>query len=118
VQESLNEHDVPGELIVVSDGDTAIHFIESFDAEEINCPDLVIIDLNLPRASGLAVLQTMRRSVKCRNTPVVILSSSEVQKEKEEAAQLGANRFIKKPLHLEAFLDLGSVFKTLLEDGP
>jgi CheY-like chemotaxis protein len=48
----------------------------------------------------------------------VILSSSEVQKEIDEAAQLGANRFIRKPMRLEEFLALGAVFKTLLEQTP
>ncbi|HEX4278382.1 MAG TPA: response regulator [Bryobacteraceae bacterium] len=118
MRECLKEHDVSGELIVVSDGDTAIRFIESFDTDETNCPDLVILDLNLPKASGLAVLRTMRRSVKCKDAPVVILSSSEVQKEIDEAAQLGANRFIRKPMRLEEFLALGAVFKTLLEQTP
>lgn len=117
MRESLNEHGVPGELIILSDGDTAIRFIESLDTDEINCPDLAIIDLNLPKASGLAVLHTMRRSVKCKDVVVVILSSSEVQKEKDEAERLGANRFITKPLRLEEFLGLGAVFKTLLEQG-
>jgi DNA-binding response OmpR family regulator len=117
VRESLIEHGVPGELIVFSDGDAAIRFIETLDTDEINCPDLMIVDLNLPKASGLAVLQTMRRSMKCKDVVVVILSSSDVQKEKDEAARLGANRFIRKPLRLEEFLSLGAVFKRLLEQG-
>jgi DNA-binding response OmpR family regulator len=114
VRESLNEHGVRGELILISDGETAIRFIESFDTDGTNCPDLVILDLNLPKASGLAVLRSMRRSVKCKDAPVVILSSSEVQTEKDEATRLGANRFIRKPMHLEEFMRLGAIFKTLL----
>ncbi len=118
VRESLKEHGVAGELLVVSDGDAAIRFIETLETEEMDCPDLVIVDLNLPKVSGLAVLRTMRRSVKCKDAVVVILSSSDVQKEKDEAALLGANRFILKPMRLEEFLGLGAVFRTLLEQGP
>jgi len=117
VRESLKEHGIPGELIVVSDGDTAIRFIESFDTDEKDCPDLVILDLNLPKASGLAVLQTIRRSMKCKNSQVVILSSSEVQREIDDAIQLGADSFIRKPMGLDDFLGLGAVFKTILEQG-
>jgi DNA-binding response OmpR family regulator len=117
VREALNEHGVPGDLIVISDGDTAIRFIESLDAGDTNCPDLTIVDLNLPRAPGLSVLQSMRSSPKCRDATVVILSSSEVQEERDAAAQLGANRFIRKPLRLEEFLALGAVFKRILEQG-
>ena len=80
--------------------------------------DLVIIDLNLPKAPGLAVLRVMRRSVKCKDAAVVILSSSDLQKEKDDAAALGANRFLRKPMRLEEFLSLGAVFKALLERRP
>jgi CheY-like chemotaxis protein len=59
----------------------------------------------------------MRRSVRCKDALVVILSSSEVQQEKDEAAQLGANRFIRKPMYLEEFPGLGAVFKMILEQG-
>jgi DNA-binding response OmpR family regulator len=65
VRAALDEHGVPGELIVISDGDTAIRFIDTLESDAVNCPDLVIIDLNLPKAPGLAVLRVMRRSVKC-----------------------------------------------------
>ena len=118
VRASLNEHGVRGELIVISDGDTAIRFIDNLDSAGVNCPDLAIIDLNLPRTPGVAVLRAMRRSVKCKDAVVVILSSSDVQREKDEAAALGANRFLKKPMRLEEFLSLGTVFKALLERGP
>jgi CheY-like chemotaxis protein len=76
------------------------------------------IALNLPKASGLAVLGSPRRSVKCKDTPVVILSSSEMQKEKDEAAQLSANRFIWKPVRLEELLALGAVFNSILQESP
>jgi DNA-binding response OmpR family regulator len=118
VRASLNEHGVPGELIVISDGDTAIRFIENLDSDGVNCPDLAIIDLNLPRAPGVEVLRAMRRSARCKHAVVVILSSSDVQKEKDEAAALGANRVVRKPMRLEEFLNLGAVFKALLERGP
>ena len=113
MRESLNEHGIPGEPVVIPDGESAINFIESLDAEQTGCPDLVIIDLNLPRF-GLSVLETMRQSVKCRDAIVVILSSSDIEKDRNEAVRLGATRYIRKPLRLEEFLSLGAVFKTML----
>jgi len=62
IRKALEEHGVAGELTVADDGEEAIHFIRSLDREpSVECPDLVIIDLNLPRKSGREVLETMRR---------------------------------------------------------
>jgi len=115
VREALQEHGVTGELVLISDGDEAIRFIGTLDAEPVACPDLVIIDLNLPKSPGLEVMQTIRQSPKCRNATVLIFSSSDVESDKMEAQRLGASRYIRKPLRLEEFFQLGAVFKEILE---
>lgn len=115
VRESLNQYHVAGELVVIPDGDSATRFIESLDAQQTRSPDLVIIDLNLPRVPGLSVLKTMRKSLKCKDATAVVLSSSEIENDRIEALRLGATRYIRKPLRLEEFLSLGAVFKTMLD---
>jgi CheY-like chemotaxis protein len=77
----------------------------------------VIIDLSLPKRSGREVLETMRRSERCRNIPVVILSSSDALQDKADAARLGASLYIRKPSRLEDFLRLGATFKAIIESG-
>jgi CheY-like chemotaxis protein len=105
-----------GELTVVDDGESAIHLIQSLDQNAIAvCPDLVIIDLNLPRRSGCEVLEIMRRCEKCRHIPVVILSSSDALQDRAEAARLGATRYIRKPSRLEDFLALGATFREIID---
>ena len=116
MREALEEHGVQGELIVISDGDYAVRFIEALDTEPVACPDLVILDLNLPKVSGFEVLKTMRRSVKCQNATVLILSSSDIQREREQAIRLGASLYIRKPLRLQEFFKLGGVFKSILQN--
>ena len=113
VRKALEEDGFPGELTVVNDGEPAIHLIQSL----ADCPDLVIIDLNLPKKSGREVLEAMRRSEKCRHVPVVILSSSNDQQDKADAARLGASRYIRKPSRLEDFLALGAAFREIIESG-
>jgi DNA-binding response OmpR family regulator len=113
VRKALEEHGFSGELTVVDDGETAIRLIQSLD----DCPDLVIIDLSLPRKSGREVLETMRHYEKCRHVPVVILSSSDALQDKADAARLGASRYIRKPSRLEDFLALGATFKEMIESG-
>jgi len=119
VREALNENTIPGECVVIEDGDAAIRYIEEIEADNAaRCPDLTIIDLNLPKVPGLEVLRALRRSARCRDALVVILSSSDIQADRDSALRLGASRYIRKPLRLEEFMRLGAVFRSLLETDP
>jgi two-component system, chemotaxis family, response regulator Rcp1 len=117
VRRALEEHGVDGELIVISDGETAIAFIQAIDTEAAPCPDLAIVDLNLPKKPGREVLERMRQSERCRHTPVVILSSSDAERDKADAVRFGANRYIRKPSKLDDFLGLGLIFKAVLSEA-
>lgn len=116
VRESLQEHGVLGELIVIDEGDRAIRFIEALDTEPARCPDLFIIDLNLPKVPGLELVRMLRLNPRYKDVPVAVLSSSDIQKDKNEAMRLGASHYICKPLRLKDFLSLGAIFRTLLEN--
>jgi DNA-binding response OmpR family regulator len=105
---------VDGELIILTDGDSAIQFIRSLDAQRAGCPDLLILDLNLPKKPGRAVLECVRQSVTCSLMPVVILSSSDAAVDRAETARLGASLYIRKPSRLDEFMSLGAIFKTML----
>jgi chemotaxis family two-component system response regulator Rcp1 len=117
VRRALEEHGVEGELIVISDGEKAIEFIQAVEAEAALCPDLAIVDLNLPKKPGREVLQRIRLSERCRHMPVIILSSSDAERDKADAMRFGASRYIRKPSKLDEFLSLGAIFKTVLA-GP
>jgi chemotaxis family two-component system response regulator Rcp1 len=116
VRRALEEHGVEGELMVIADGETAIAFIQAIDAGEAECPDLAIVDLNLPKKPGRQVLERMRQSERCRHTPVVILSSSDAERDKADAVRLGASRYLRKPSKLDDFLSLGLIFKAVLSE--
>ena len=117
MREALEEHAVQGELLVILDGERAIRYIESLEASGGSCPSLVILDLNLPRRPGREVLQAIRASAVCRDARVIILSSSNADQDRQDAARLGATEYICKPLRLEQFLALGAKFKSLLESA-
>jgi DNA-binding response OmpR family regulator len=117
VREALEEHGVEGELTILLDGEQAIHFIQSIDLQAVSCPDLIIVDLNLPKRPGSDVLACVRRSVKCRQSPVVILTSSDARQDRDEAMRLGASRYIRKPLRLAEFIGLGEIFKAMIADA-
>jgi DNA-binding response OmpR family regulator len=109
------EHGVEGELIVIPDGDLAIRWIQGLDAGPEDCPDLLILDLNLPKRAGGEVLECVRQSLKCGSAITVVLSSSDARKDMADAMRLGASEYISKPLRLTEFIQLGARFRVMLE---
>jgi CheY-like chemotaxis protein len=117
LREALASRGVESSLFVASDGDEAIRFIDEIEKTRLRCPDLIILDLNLPRKSGFEVLQKVRSTSRCCETPVVILSSSGAARDREQAAQLGASYYIRKPSTLKDFLAIGAQLKSILPNG-
>ena len=114
VVEALEEHKVSCELLVVSNGERAVTFLDEIDAGKQSCPDLFILDLNLPRRPGTEILARMRAGGTCQHVPVVVLTSSDSQKDEDAVARYNPSSYLRKPLTLEGFLQLGGVFKGLL----
>jgi CheY-like chemotaxis protein len=114
VRRALEEHGVEGEILVIADGEKALEFIEDLEHEATPCPDLTIVDLNLPKRPGREVLERIRMSGRCGHIPVFVLSSSDAERDKAEAARFGASRYIRKPSKLDDFLALGAIFKAAL----
>ena len=118
VKEALSEHLVSYTLTVIKDGEKAIQHIDDVDNQTREGPSLVILDLNLPRRSGRDVLRRLRLSARFADVPVIILSSSNAEKDREEALSLGATLYITKPTDLAQFLNIGAIIKKLIEAAP
>jgi chemotaxis family two-component system response regulator Rcp1 len=110
IREALHEHGVDCALRVAADGKDVMTLLSGEGAP----PDLMILDLNLPRHDGIEILQRVRATDGMAHIPVVVLTSSDSPRDRQVAIQLGATRYIKKPSSLEQFLELGAVFKELL----
>lgn len=117
VRRALEKHDLPTRLIVVEDGQAAIRFIEKADSDETaDRPDLVLLDLNLPRATGSRVLTRLRQSPRCAGTPIIIITSSDSPLDRENSANLGATGYFQKPGDLAGFMQLGRIVRDALEN--
>jgi len=115
VREALERAGLESEIQVLDDGEKAVDFIEQLERDNTaSPPQLVLLDLNLPRMTGGQVLERLRRSAPCGQIPVVILTSSDSPKDKAEASQLRATRYFRKPSRLEEFMRLGQVVRDLL----
>ena len=110
IEEALREHQVPFQITVAEDGEAAIAMIV---AGEVH-PDLILLDLNMPKRSGGEVLTHLRAQPHCRTTPVIVLTSSDSPADREEALRLGATSYIRKPTGLDEFLQIGAAIKQLL----
>lgn len=91
-------------LHVVSDGLAALEFLQQRGVYRKSIrPDLILLDLNLPRMNGKEFLKVMKKSVQFRKIPVVIFTTSSAENDISETYGLGANCFISKPVGLEEF---------------
>ena len=103
------------DLHVVRDGHAATRFFDAADADEqAPRPCLVLLDLNLPKKNGEAVLKHLRGSANCRHALVLIVTSSDAIHERKALALLGVSGYFHKPTEYAEFMKLGPVVEKLL----
>ena len=115
VKEALRTHSVKFDMNWISDGEQALRAIDRFAPAAP--PDIVVLDLNLPKVDGKELLAHIRRNSTFNKTPVLILTSSDSPADRREAAALGATCYIQKPPTLNEFLALGGAIKEVAAGG-
>jgi two-component system, chemotaxis family, response regulator Rcp1 len=112
LEKSLKSRQLNYELIRYADGEQAIFALQKKDCI---VPDLIILDLNLPRRGGVDVLQAIRSKPAMVGVPVAILTSSDAAKDRHRISVTGGERYIHKPPMLEDFLQqVGQAIEELL----
>jgi len=105
--EAMREAKVANELRVAIDGVIAMAFLRrEGEYAAAPRPDLVLLDLNLPRKNGTEVLAEMRADPLLRSIPVAVLTTSKAESDILRSYELGANCFITKPVRLQEFLEV------------
>jgi CheY-like chemotaxis protein len=118
VEEALEEAHLDCHLHIMRDGARAIKFLERLDAEPDHMPpDVVLLDLNLPKIGGEEVLKRVRMSPKCDGVKVLIISSSDLPADREHVMKLGASDYFRKPSNLAQFMLLGVKICAMIEDA-
>ena len=116
VREALRAHQVEAEWLHYADGES---FVSALEVPEFTLPDLILLDLNLPKINGFQILATIRNKPVLSKVPVAILTSSQSPEDQRRTAALGASSFIRKPTHLDEFLDqVGGAIRALLVEHP
>ena len=105
--ESLKESKVRNNLHVASDGVEAMEFLRR-NGRHVGAlrPDLILLDLNLPRMDGREVLAEIKSDPKLKTIPVVVLTTSRAEQDVLRSYELQANCYITKPVDLEQFIDV------------
>jgi len=118
VTEALREHQIPHELRVISDGEEALAFIDLLNQDsKLPCPDVLLLDLHLPKHDGGEILKHLQASERCGRTPVVVLTSSDAVWDRQVGDPDRGVRYFRKPASLGQFMQLGRIVKEVIDRG-
>ena len=101
---ALKKGQVTNELVVARDGQEALDILHGHAADGAELPGLILLDLNLPRISGLEVLESIKKDPELKRIPVIVLTTSKRDEDVVRSYELGVNTFITKPVAFEDFI--------------
>jgi CheY-like chemotaxis protein len=111
IRSALQEHSIEAQVQVVLDGESARSAAAGFQDGTEAWPDIVLLDINLPKIDGLELLQRLAQAP----CPIVVMSSSQSPSDRQQALENGAACYFWKPTDLDEFLHLGRIVSELLE---
>lgn len=106
-KEAFEDAKILNNLSVARDGQEAIHFLEKEGVfSNVSTPDLILLDVNLPKKNGHEVLQYIKGSNKLKHIPVIMLTTSVLEKDIVRSYENHANCYITKPVEVDDFLNV------------
>jgi DNA-binding response OmpR family regulator len=112
VRQALLEHRVESELYIANDGDKLTALLAR-PGVDVPAPDILILDLNLPRMDGPELFRRVRAHPLCANSSLIVISSSDADRDHAWTSEFGLSHYFRKPSHLDEFLQLGAIVRTL-----
>ncbi|HRT89756.1 MAG TPA: response regulator [Bacteroidales bacterium] len=122
---ALRKNNLANNVLIAEDGEEALDFFFCRNKYKGRCPDsppkVVLLDLKLPKVSGLEVLREVKSNSKIKNIPVVVVTSSREEPDMIEAYNMGVNSYVVKPVDFEQFMNAMSslgLYWLLVNDTP
>ena len=112
VRRALRTHQLDGELLVAQHGGEVTSLLERI-GNDIPAPDVLILDLNLPRMDGPELFERVRAHPLCSQTPLIVVTSSDSPRDHEWTSAFNVAYYFRKPSSLDEFLTLGAVVKSI-----
>jgi two-component system response regulator len=106
---AFKKNNIKNRIIVASDGIAALDLLLPPDGGTPLRPAIVLLDLNMPRMNGLEVLRRLRSDPATKLLPVIVLTTSNEDRDIAESYQFGANSFVRKPVTFEEFLEAAKI---------
>lgn len=108
-QEAFRDARLGNDLHIARDGVEALEYLHArgayADRDPNDLPHLMLVDLNMPRMGGLELMRRLRDDERTRYVPIVVLTSSDEERDIVDSYQLGANAYVRKPVAVEEFFD-------------
>ena len=105
---ALAEKNLANDVFVVSDGEEALDYLyrrKAYEAREMDDPALMLLDLKLPKVSGMEVLERIKNNPTLKTIPVVVLTSSQEEQDLMRSYSLGTNAYVVKPVDFQDFVE-------------
>lgn len=111
-REAFEVYKIANTLSIVTDGEMALDYLNKKGTfKNVSTPDLILLDLNIPKKDGMEVLEEIKKSPKLKTIPVIILSTSENDADIRYAYENYANCYITKPIDLDSFMNVFQQFQ-------
>ena len=122
---ALSKHKLANQVVVARNGQEALDYLfgegQYGDRDTAKPPQVILLDLKLPKVDGLQVLERLRADPRTRYVPVVVLTSSDEERDMVRSYDLGANGYVRKPVDFEQFVEAArqlALFWLVLNETP
>jgi len=117
VRDALVQQQLANEVHECSDAEQAFAYLERMrrGADDAPCPQVVLLDLNIPKGEGFEILNALRASEQTARTPAIVMSSYDSPVDRARVADAGGAVYFRKPLDLDDFMKLGGLVRTVLD---
>jgi CheY-like chemotaxis protein len=114
IRRALSGAGLDYELLVAEDGEQALTLVDRI-GQDVPVPDVLLMDLNLPKTQGSEIIQRFRQHPGCASVPVIVVTSSDAPRDHAMANQLSVEEYFRKPSTLDEFMRLGDVVRNVIE---